>query len=186
MMPGKAVGVDIISVEILKKYVDNINKITTFFILVNLSSSAGSVPQSLKRANVIPIHNGEQLSISNNYRPILLLSVISKILETYMNTRLASFPSNTNLWFNRQYGFRKYSSTQTATTDQVTSIKCRWFAGSKKDIRNHDLLLEVSEAAGVCGSPSKWFSDYLVGRTKNVHLIEKDLTLVEKWLIYQK
>ncbi|XP_055612778.1 uncharacterized protein LOC129759372, partial [Uranotaenia lowii] len=47
----------------------------------NESLENGKYPSCLKTARVIPIHKGGSKTDVNNYRPISILSVISKILE---------------------------------------------------------------------------------------------------------
>ena len=51
----------------------------------------GIFPDFLKVANVVPIHKkGEKLD-PNNYRPISLLSNISKLYDKAMHVRLTNF-----------------------------------------------------------------------------------------------
>ena len=49
--------------------------------LFNLSISSGSVPHIWKQANVTPIHKKTDPSDVSNYRPISLLSTVSKVLD---------------------------------------------------------------------------------------------------------
>ena len=56
--------------------------------MINVSFNKGIFPDFLKVANVIPIHKkGEKLD-PNNYRPISLLSNISKLYEKAMHIQL--------------------------------------------------------------------------------------------------
>ena len=48
---------------------------------LNLSLKNGTFPSELKLSRVIPIHKGGKPDLCDNYRPIALLSSISKILE---------------------------------------------------------------------------------------------------------
>ena len=58
--------------------------------MINVSFNKGIFPGFLKVANVIPIHKkGEKLD-PNIYRPISLLSNISKLYEKAMHIGLAS------------------------------------------------------------------------------------------------
>ena len=58
----------------------------------------------------------------NNYRPICLLSVRSKILEKIVYKRLVSFLIRQNFFHQNQFGFRKKYSTSHATTLLVENI----------------------------------------------------------------
>ena len=56
--------------------------------MINAPFNEGIFPDFLKVANVIPIHKkGEKLD-PNNYRPISLLSNISKLYEKAMHIQL--------------------------------------------------------------------------------------------------
>ena len=59
--------------------------------IFNLSMSQGKFITSFKKAKVIPIYKKKIKSDMNNYRPISLLPVISKILEKIMHKRVHSF-----------------------------------------------------------------------------------------------
>ena len=49
--------------------------------LFNKSLRTGVVPQDWKLANVVPVYKKEDKEHVENYRPISLLSLISKVLE---------------------------------------------------------------------------------------------------------
>ena len=67
--------------------------------MINASFNEGIFPDFLKVANVIPIHKkGEKLD-PNNYRPISLLSYISKLYEKAMHIRLTNFLRKNKLCF---------------------------------------------------------------------------------------
>ena len=74
--------------------------------MINMSFNQGVFPNILKIANVIPIHKkGDKLNC-NNYRPISLLSNISKIFEKSMHTHLVNFLRKNKLLFCYQFGFQ--------------------------------------------------------------------------------
>ncbi len=52
----------------------------------------------------------------NNYRPISLLSIVSKILEKVVAGQLKQFLEYSNLLSSSQHGFRPRLSTETALT----------------------------------------------------------------------
>jgi Reverse transcriptase (RNA-dependent DNA polymerase) len=79
--------------------------------IFNLSFSSGFVPVQLKIAKVIPVFKSGDRRLIDNYRPISLLNVFSKILEIIVHTRLSIFLENNNLISTSQYGFRKAHST---------------------------------------------------------------------------
>ena len=64
--------------------------------IINMFFNQGVFPNILKIANVISIHKkGDKLDC-NNYRPISLLSNISKLFEKSMHIRLVNFHKKIN------------------------------------------------------------------------------------------
>ena len=93
---GKAAGPDLIDNRLLKKLAQPL--FLTLSDLFILSLSSGSVPHIWKQANVTPIHKKNDPSDMFNYRPISLLSIVSKVLEKLcINTFLTSFKTITSL-----------------------------------------------------------------------------------------
>ena len=71
-------GHDEISSKLLKTVADEIT--VPLAHILNISFSTGEIPEDMKIAKVIPIFkSGDKCSL-NNYRPISLLSVFSKIM----------------------------------------------------------------------------------------------------------
>ena len=64
----------------------------------------------------------------NNYRPVSLLCVLSKVFEKVMYSRLVSFIENHNLLFQYQFGFRQMHSSYMALMimmDKITAAMVR-------------------------------------------------------------
>jgi len=55
----------------------------------------------------MPLHKTGTKTELTNYRPISLLSSISKILEKLIANRLIKIFNKYNVMYNRQFGFRK-------------------------------------------------------------------------------
>ena len=105
----KSVGHDGISNICLKQIIPEIVKPLTF--IFNLSICNGIVPQKMKLAKVIPIFKkGDPCNVCN-YRPISLLTSISKILEKIVYSRTIKFLKVNNIFCETQFGFRKKHST---------------------------------------------------------------------------
>ena len=82
-------GYDDISCKLLKDTVNYIVKPLTK--IINLSLSCGKFPEKMKTAKVIPIFKTGQDNKFNNYRPISLLPVFSKVLEKIVFDRVFNF-----------------------------------------------------------------------------------------------
>ena len=68
----------------------------------------------MKCAKVFPIFKGGNKSDPSNFRPIYILSTISKIFERHANKHLMNFLNKYKLIHEYQSGFRKKHSCQTA------------------------------------------------------------------------
>ena len=74
---NKSIGPSSIPLKFLKLFKTALSE--PISLLANISFSTGNFPSTLKTANVIPIYKKDDHTICNNYRPISLLSNISKI-----------------------------------------------------------------------------------------------------------
>ena len=147
--------------------------------IINISFKTGCFPAAVKLAKVIPIFKaGSKLDI-NNYRPISLLSVFSKIIEKLMYSRLYSFLEAHNVIDNSRFGFQKNKSTQHSLIEIVEKIRtcmenknygCGIFIDLKKafDTVNHNILLQKLEHYGIRGTSLDWFQSDLKDRMQYV------------------
>ena len=88
----KSSGYDGITNFLLKNIINEIISPLTY--ILNQSLFRGKVPQKMKIAKVIPIFKKGQKDSVNNYRPISLLTSISKILERLVYVRTLKFLVN--------------------------------------------------------------------------------------------
>jgi hypothetical protein len=105
---GKAHGSDGVSVRLLKETADSTKK--NLCDLINASFKAGKVPCSWKRANVSPVYKKGPRSTVGNYRPISLLSILSKVQERVVFKRLYTFLASNNLLTSKNSGFKEKDS----------------------------------------------------------------------------
>ena len=82
----KATGLDRIPACLLKDSAAVITQTITF--LINLSLTTGIVPDEWKQAGVVPLHKSGGRKVMDNYRPISILPLISKIAEKAVNVQL--------------------------------------------------------------------------------------------------
>ena len=140
--------------------------------IVNLSLKAGTIPAEWKEARVIPIFKSGPKNMFENYRPISVLSVMSKVLERAVHKQLLSHLESENLLTPSQYGFRPKRSTQLAATALFDNIRRDVDRGnlvgaifidlSKAfDTLSHSTLLTKLPGYGIEDSELMWFTDYL-------------------------
>ena len=118
---NKASGPNSIPTNILKIFKKEFSK--PLSDMINISFNQGVSPNILKIVNVTPIHKkGDKLDCSN-YRPISLLSNISKIFEKSMQIRLINFRRKNKLLICHQYGLRNGYSVDHALTSLTELIR---------------------------------------------------------------
>ena len=76
----------------------------------NESINSSKFPLSFKLANITPVFKNESRNHKNNYRPVSILPLISKVFEKIMNKQLSIYFEEILSKF--QCGFRKGFSTQ--------------------------------------------------------------------------
>ncbi|RVE41577.1 hypothetical protein evm_013770 [Chilo suppressalis] len=174
-----APGIDNISNIVLK----NSRQILCSMIahLCNLSISTGIFPKIFKQAVIVPIHKSGDKESASNYRPISLLSTISKIIEKVVNMRLMSYLESQKLLAENQYGFRNNKSTEDAVALLSTKVsklldkgQCciGVFLDLKKafDTVSIPILLASMESLGIRGIVLEWFRDYLTDRGQSIRI----------------
>ena len=69
------------------------------------SLGEGVFPDTLKMANIIPVHKKEAKYLVKNYRPISFLLIFAKVFERFLFKSLFSHFHNNNLFSTCQSGF---------------------------------------------------------------------------------
>ncbi|CAH1277196.1 Hypp9498 [Branchiostoma lanceolatum] len=146
----RATGLDKIPSKLLKDSAPVIVKPLTH--IFNLSLATGQVPTDWKEAQISPIHKSGNRANVANYRPVSVLSVMSKVMEKFVENQVKWFLTRHDLLTTHQSGFRRHHSTATAVQKIVEDIKSAFncskvtvalFLDPRKafDKVNHDILL---------------------------------------------
>ena len=146
-------------------------------MLINLSFSVGKFPTILKLGQILPFHERDDKSNCNNYRPISLISNLSKIIEKIVYSRLYLFFEQKELLYSRQFGFRNNHSTTDALIDITEKIRkasdnklysCGVFLDLQKafDTVNHNILLQKLAYYGVRSLANNWFRTFISQRVQ--------------------
>ena len=149
---------------------------------VNLSLSQGIFLQELKTAKVIPLYKSGDKKFMNNFRPVSVLPVFSKIYERLMYNRLIAFINKHNILYKYQFGFRQNHGTNTALiclTDRIIKsidsgdIVLGIFLDFSKafDKVNHKILINKMYKYGVRGTAIEWFKSYLTNRKQYMYVL---------------
>ena len=173
---SKATGSDLIPALFLKRCALSLVKPLTH--LFPSFVDTGIFPSQWKIADVVALHKKGSKSDVTNYRPISLLPIISKMMESvvskYLSAHLAPMLNP------RQFGFRSGHTS----LDLLLNMTQRWIdaVASGKEVRaaaldiskafdkvwHAGLLLKLEKQFGVCGGLLRWFRSYLSGRTQHV------------------
>ena len=120
--------------------------------------------------------------VCNNYRPISLISNISKLIEKLMYSRLYNFLNAYNCLNDLQFGFRSKYSTSHALINHITAkiqealdtgnFTCGVFIDLQKafDTVDHNILLDKLNYYGARGTINSWFRSYLYNRKQIVSI----------------
>jgi hypothetical protein len=171
---SKATGIDMIPSRALKIAADIIAPSITW--IFNLSLKTGIFVDAWKKACVLPIYKSGDRRLCENYRPISILPVISKILERSVFDQLYKFLNDNSLLSKYQSGFRPKNSTLTALLQMCDewhqNLDCGKLIGVVfLDIRkafdsvDHKILLhKMKTQFGLTSIELGWFESYLMNR----------------------
>jgi hypothetical protein len=175
----KATGLDQIPCKLLKLSAPIVSK--SLCDIFNLSIQTAVFPDDWKLAKISPIYKGDAKDNVGNYKPISVLSVISKVFERIVFDQLYSYFTENDRLHKNQSGFRKCHSTMTALTDATIE----WFANMAQgklnaviyidlakafDTISHEILLEKLHIYGVDTNSLSWFQSYLHDRKQKCYV----------------
>ena len=138
---SKASGPDCISVVLLK----NCERALSYILaeLFNKYLKESCFPDCLKVSSVVPVFkNVGERSTAKNYRPVSLLSVVSKVLEKLVNNRIFGHLEKCSLFSDFRYGFRSSRST----ADLLTVASDRIARAFNKSGATRAVALDISKA----------------------------------------
>ena len=149
--------------------------------IVNLSFSSGVFPCVLKCSVITPIFKGGSPCDPQNYRPISILPVFSKLFERCIYNRICKFISDFKIISPRQHGFLKGFSTESAVLSLLNflhdtinnkEVSLNIFIDFKKafDCVNHRILFQKLERYGIRGLPLRLIVSYFSDRSQRVRI----------------
>ena len=111
--------------------------------LFNLIISTGIFPDEWKCAHVVPLYKGKgSKSSPENYRPISILSPISKLFESLISKQIYYYLESNNMLHPSQFGFRKKLSCELALNSMVED----WRNGLDSGHDFISIFLDLSKA----------------------------------------
>ena len=173
-LPNKAsCGHDRVSNVLLKEIITQIAE--PLCLIFNQSILVGEFPDDMKLAEVVPLYKSKEHHNESNYRPISLLTTVSKILEKIVYKRVYKFLTESSQLYENQYGFRSNHSCEHAISQTVGNLLknleskknsvCVLLDLSKAfDTIEHSIMLEKLDLYGIHGTALSWFHSYLSDR----------------------
>lgn len=173
----KATGADNIGPRVLKLAAPYISDSLSY--ICNQSITSSTFPEKWKEGKVTPLHKNGSKDDTNNYRPISVLPIVSKLLEKHIHDSLMFYLTSNNLLHSTQSGFRPNHSCETALLQMIN----KWFEAINNsqmigmvmvdfrkafDLVDHTLLLKKLKYYRISKETIDWFSSYLLNRKQKV------------------
>ena len=177
-LPAKrSSGSDNISNILLKELIPHLCE--PLCLVINRSLESGVFPELMKLAEVVPLYKSKARDQETNYRPISLLTTMSKIMEKVVYKRVYDFLTLTGQICDTQYGFRSKHSCEHAVAQLVgtvlknlenkrTTISVMLDLSKAFDTIKHTIMIQKLELYGIRGVCLDWFKSYLENRQMRV------------------
>ena len=138
---SKASGPDYISVVVLKNCDPELSYILAELFHKCLKESC--FPDCWKVSSVVAVFkNVGERSTAKSYRPVSLLSVLSKVFEKLVNKKVVDHVEKCGLFSDFQYGFRSSRST----ADLLTVVSDRIARAFNRSVATPAVALDISKA----------------------------------------
>ena len=176
---SKSCGLDTIDCSVIKLAKKELVPAITH--IVNLSFSHGTFPKMWKSAKIIPLHKKNDSTSPQNYRPVAILPLFSKILERAIFLQIVQYMEGNNLLHPSHHGFRKHHNTTTAVIemieqwinaldDQRISATVFLDLSAAFDVVDKEILLKKVRLYGFRENAIKWLNSYLSDRQQQVYI----------------
>ena len=148
----------------------------------NYLMEIGKFPDQLKVGKITPIFKKGDEELMKNYRPVSTLPIIGKIFEKVIYIRLYKYFTSQGILHDKQFGFRKNSSTNHALNYTTSHIK-QALANNKHvlgifidlskafDTIDHKILASKLKHYGVRGCTLSLIESYLSNRLQKVSVL---------------
>jgi hypothetical protein len=154
--------------------------------------ATGIFPQKLLFSEIKPISKKGDKRDSSNYRPISLLTLISKVFEKVIYNKIQQHIKNNNILINEQFVFKHSRLTDNAAyylTNNILTVlnkkesMCSVFCDLHKafDRVNYDSLPSKMEHYGIKGRANDVIKFYLLDRSQRVLIVSDSIKYYSKW-----
>ena len=175
----KATGYDGISMKLIKQNQQLLAPILTH--MINLVIKCSLFPDSQKIARVKPLYKKGEISDPNNFRPISILTSISKLCEKVLAFQLRHHMEFNELFCDSQFGFREKRNTTLAISRLMEKLYSNFnsseitqgvFLDFSKafDTIDHKILLQKLPFYNINNNACQLLKSYLSNRKQFVKI----------------
>jgi hypothetical protein len=148
---------------------------------INCCLLEGIFPPILKLSRVVPIYKKGDRGNPSSFRPISVVPIFSKIIESVVKIQLHDYLNSKNLLSDSQFGFRTNKSTTDAVGNLVRDVYEVFEEGGSAqatfcdlsrafDCVDHSILLDKLSYYGIRDRELCFFSSYLENRKQFVSI----------------
>ena len=150
-------------------------------MIFNKSFESGIVPDEWKKGQITALFKKGDKKLASNYRPVSLTSVVSKIFEKLIRTKIVDQMNSNNLFSDKQFGFIGGRSTSlqlltvldkwTKILDDGGTIDAVYMDFMKAfDKVPHRRLIVKLRAYGMSEKMCNWVENFLYDRRQRVQV----------------
>ena len=137
----------------------------------------GAFPNNWEKSNVVPIHKKGDKQLLQNYCPVLLLPICSKIFEKIIFNPMLEFLEENSLLCPHQSGFRSSDSCQSQLLSIVHDIYANFDQSPTLEVRAN--FLDISKAF------DKVWREGLIFKLQNIGISGNLLSFLKSFLNYR-
>ena len=166
-----------ISTRILKECAQELS--TSLCTLFNKSFTSGLIPTEWKMANITPIHKKGHKHKKENYLQVSLTSIVCKVAEKIVRSRVTAFWSEHQVLNSHQFGYLKGKSklaqllscfhdwSSSRNNSKITDVVFLDLSKAFDSVPHERLLLKLNKH-GIDGPLLLWFRHFLTNRQQRV------------------
>ena len=148
---------------------------------INNSFETGHFPSLLKRSKIVPVFKSGSTHDIQNYRPIAINNLLSKVFEKTAFDQINNYVYNNNLLYELQFGFSTNKNTEMAfiyLISRIIELRHKYkvavlfldFSKAFDSINHEHIISKLYNHFGIKNTALHWLKSYLNNRTQFVSI----------------